>query len=1232
MANKKINGITIRFGADYSPLDKALKEINSTSSSLNGELKQVNKLLKFDPGNTVLLSQKQELLSKSIQNTETKLKGLKEAQSEVEKLFKSGDIGEKEYREFQRSIEETEQSLKSYQMQAIKMTEEHEKLQTSTKQLDTLLQATGKTLDDFQDVIGTRLTNAIKNGRANSDDLTVAINKIGKEALGAEADLGQMREALNKIDSGSGIDEIRESLRKLKDDSSGAEESLNDIGKGIAAGNLMEAGEQVSELGDKVIELGEKSVEVFQIMENATKKVSARFGETGAEAQTNADIIKTVFESGVGGTMDAVADAVILVRDNIKNLDNTTLENITSQGLILEEMYGISMEESLRGVNSLMNNFGMSATEAMDFLIAGTQGGLDKTNELGDNLSEYSGKFAQAGYSAQEYFQLLQNGLDGGAYNLDKVNDAINEVTTRLVDGTVADAIGIYSTKTQDLFTAWQNGGATQKEVIDSIVSDIAGCQNQQEQLNMAATAFGTMAEDGSAKFITSLTTIGDSYDDVTGKAAKFQEDTTTEEQKAEAAMRKLSDALIEIGESIQEILIPILEAITPIIQDIASWFSGLSDTTKTIIVVIGGVAAVITALLPIISVVSMAITTAGGAMAFLTGTLLPVIGIIAGVIAAIAAIIVAVKNWGTITDWLSEKWNTFKDWFAELWDVISNTIKTVWENIKTFFTDTWNAIYEIFEVPINLIKSIVEGTMYAIYAVIYTIWEVIKFALSAAWTYISTTAEAIFNPIAAFFSEIWNGISSVAIGVWNTIKDTLGGIWNTIKSSAMSVFGSLWSYIKSGFTSLRDTLSGIVSGIANGIITPIGNAINGVIKGVNWILGKVGSDKSFDLWAIPKFARGAAGLPEDTLGIVNDQKGAVYKELIVPPDGKPFIPEGRDVLLPMKKGTKIMPADETKNLLSVLPHFASGIGEFFGGLWETVSNFTGNIFDYIKNPGKIVQIAIDKFTDLSGIMEPWLSVTTGAINSVVGNITDFVKGIFDKEMTVNYSPSAGVEQWRSLAEKALRITGQYSAANLERLLYQMQTESGGNPNAINLWDSNAKAGIPSKGLMQVIDPTFRTYAMSGYNTNIYDPLSNMIASIRYAVSRYGSLASAYSGHGYEEGIGDINLAELFAIPTLDVRYFEEGGLLTKPRIFQTGTGVGVAGEGKQAEAIAPVQKLKDYIKESVLEVLNEKNINITVNMTGWMDGRQVAKGQVNYMQPMLEEKEKIINRLSGVR
>ena len=99
----------------------------------------------------------------------------------------------------------------------------------------------------------------------------------------------------------------------------------------------------------------------------------------------------------------------------------------------------------------------------MDYIVTGTSNGLDKTNELGDNLSEYSGKFSQAGYSAQEYFQLLNNGLDGGAYNLDKVNDAINEVTTRLSDGTIEKLLSSYSSETQGLFRSWQDGGATQK-------------------------------------------------------------------------------------------------------------------------------------------------------------------------------------------------------------------------------------------------------------------------------------------------------------------------------------------------------------------------------------------------------------------------------------------------------------------------------------------------------------------------------------------------------------------------------------------------------------------------------------------------------------------------------------------------------------------------------------------------------------------------------------------------
>lgn len=1239
MANKKIKGITIKFGADATALDKALSDIQKTSKSLGSELGSVNKLLKFDPKNTQLLAQKQELLSKQVENTTKKLDALKQAQGEVEEKFKSGDIGAEEYREFQREIAKTEQDLKSYTTQISRMETEQKSLKESTKQLQTLFEATGKSLDDFQDILGTRLTSAIRNGTASADDMTVALNKIGRAVLGADSDIGKLKTALNQIDE-SGIDQVRLAIDKLKTSSDDAADAIEGVEDAVTSGNLLEAADQLSGVGDKIFEIGENAVESFQSMEDATAKVTARFDETGKVAENSADLIKRVYEQGLGDSMDAVAEAIILVRDNLKGLDDVTLEKITEQALVLEETYGIDMAESLRGINGLMQHFGTDAQTAMDMLVSGTQNGLDKTNELGDNLSEYSGKFAEAGYSAQEYFQLLQNGLEGGAYNLDKVNDAINEATTRLTDGTIADSMskfneetgeleegtGKWSQSVEDVFKQWQQGGATQKQVIDEIVKDIQSTENQQDKLNKAALAFGTMAEDGGAKFIESLTSVGDAYTDVTGKAQELQDNTTTSAQKMEAAMRKVSDAFAPIGEDITEILTPVLESIA----DLLEWLEELPEPVKTFIEVAGGIVAITAIIAPIIG----SIMVLNGALVKLVGVgLLPIIGVVAGIAAVITIVIAVIKNWGDITDWLSEKWNAFKDWMSGLWDSISEKIQEVWNGIKDFFADIWEQIYDVIEGPLKFIEGTIGAVMYAIQAVIYTVWEVIKFALKSAWDWISDTASAIFIPVANFFSGIWNGIKDTATSIWNKIKDTLGGIWDSIKEKAMDAFSSVWEFIKDGFNRLKDTLGGIVKGIAQAIVNPIGGAVNGVINGVNWVLDKVGSDKQFEEWEVPKFASGTGGLQRDTLGIVNDQKGSTYKEMIVPPHGKPFIPEGRDVVLPLEKGTKIMPANQTKSFLEGLPHFASGIGDFFGGIWSTVKDFTGNVWDYITHPSKIVQIAIDKFTDLTGAFEPWITVAKGAVNTVFDSVVGFVKGIFDTQSNVNYNPSAGVEQWRTLAKRALQMTGQYSEANLERLLYQMQTESGGNPNAINNWDINAINGTPSKGLMQVIDPTFRAYAMPGYDKNIYDPLSNMLASIRYAVSTYGSLAAAYRGVGYENGIGDINLSDLLpSLPMLDVKWFKDGGILTKPALFQMPSGgIGGAAE-REAEAITPLRSLKGYIKESILEIMGEKDINLNINLTTTLDGRVVAQQTVGYARPMIKKMDDFEKLLGGER
>lgn len=1149
MANKKIKGITIKFGADTMALSKALKSAEDTSKSLGSELSSVNKLLKFDPKNTQLLAQKQELLSKQVENTKEKLEALKQAQEEVEKKFKSGDIGAEEYREFQREIAKTEQDLKSYTTQISRMETEQKSLKESTKQLQTLFEATGKSLDDFQDILGTRLTNAIKNGTANSDDLTVALNKIGKEAFGAETDLSKMKATLNKVDDGASIDEVNNDLNEMKKNSGEAGEALDGIGKGIVAGNMMQAAEIIADAGQKIKEFSDNAKEAFNEVDAGSDAIITATGATGKLAEGMDNVYKSIASSLPIDNLENIGKVIGEMNTQFGFTDEK-LQHASEKMLKFSEITGSDVVASTQNAKQAISVFHMSSDDldsVLDDVAKTAQDTGVSVDDLFQKAIEGAPQLQELGLSFSDSVKLLgafeQAGVDGSAALSSLSKAAVNYAK----DGkSLTDGLA----ETQD---------------------KILNATDQTEALNAAAEVFGTKGAvrmvDAIQRGVLNLNDLGGAASDSQGTVETTFSNTLDPIDEETVALNNVKLAMAEFGSAISEAVAPILEALVPIIQKVAKWFSSLSGTSKTIIVVISGIAMVISALLPILAVVAGEIAAAGGAMAFLTGVLLPVAGIIAGIIAVVAAVVAVIKNWGDITDWLSKKWNAFKDWMSGLWDTISEKIQEVWNGIKDFF------------------------------------------------------------------AGIWNGIKDTATGIWNSIKGTLGGIWDSIKEKAMDAFSSVWKFIKDGFNNLKDTLGGIVKGIANAIVKPIGGAVNGVINGVNWVLDKVGSDKQFALWEVPKFARGTGGIPKDTLGIVNDQKGSTYKEMIVPPHGKPFIPEGRDVVLPLEKGTKIMPANQTKSFLEELPHFASGIGEFFGGVWDTVKDFTGNVWDYITHPSKIVQIAIDKFTDLTGAFEPWISVAKGAVNTVFDSVVGFVKGIVDTQSHVNYNPSAGVEQWRTLATRALQMTGQYSEANLERLLYQMQTESGGNPNAINNWDINAINGTPSKGLMQVIDPTFRAYAMPGYDKNIYDPLSNMLASIRYAVSTYGSLAAAYRGVGYEDGIGDINLSDLLpSLPMLDVKWFKDGGILTKPALFQMPSGgIGGAAE-REAEAITPLRSLKGYIKESILEIMGEKDINLNINLTTTLDGRVVAQQTVGYARPMIKKMDDFEKLLGGER
>lgn len=672
------------------------------------------------------------------------------------------------------------------------------------------------------------------NEQANTvTRLKVAMNETDGYINNLNNSLNKNSRMLGEIEAGT-RDAVT-GFSNLKSESQQAADSLEDMSKGITAGNLMDAADAISGVGDKIIETGQKAAGAFTDLESVTTRVNTYFGLTGQAAEQMGGVVENVFRSGVTGSLEEVGEAVITVNNNLKNLDPSQLETITEQAINLEQVFGSDMNESMRGVNALMVNFGLDAQTAMDYIVTGTQNGLDKTQELGDNLSEYSGKFAQAGYSAEEYFQLLQNGLEGGAYNLDKVNDSINEVTTRLSDGTIADAIGQFSQETQNTFAAWQQGGATQKDVINSIVGDITNCKDQQEQLTMAATAFGTLGEDANMGVIESLTTLGDSYNNVSGAAQQMTENSTTPMQELQAAMNELQLALAPLGEKLiqlaTEILPPIVEGITGLIEG----FMNLPGPVQTAIGVIAGILALLTTLAPLITSIVAIIGTVGST------ALLPLIGIIAAVAAAITGIITIIQNWGAITEWLGNVWTSITTAIKDTADKVFTAIGQAIDNFGRNWEDFWN---EMFNFVSGILDSITQAASDAwewlkqsVSALIQTVtdnFQKFKDSLANIWENIKNTVGSICDNIKNTVANIWNGILNTVSNIVSSIWNTITSVWNGILNTISSILNSIRNTISSIWNGIRNTLSNIVSNIRVAVVNGFINLVNGVINVIN--------------------------------------------------------------------------------------------------------------------------------------------------------------------------------------------------------------------------------------------------------------------------------------------------------------------------------------------------------------------------------------------------------------
>lgn len=360
--------------------------------------------------------------------------------------------------------------------------------------------------------------------------------------------------------------------------------------------------------------------------------------------------------------------------------------------------------------------------------------------------------------------------------------------------------------------------------------------------------------------------------------------------------------------------------------------------------------------------------------------------------------------TWTTVTGWFTTNITTpVSTTFNNLKTNIKSALSTAWTEIKTIWSTVSNWFTTYIKTPItntfNSLKTTVSNALTGAWTIAKNVWSTVS-----GWF-----NDKIKSPLATTFSNIKTNIGNMFSDAWNTAK-TVWGAATSWFSSLLKNVSDLFSGKKSlkeaisdafkdaysNMTKAWDAVGTYFKGIAKHIIEPIGKAINGVIGGINWVLDKVGSSKKLGEWSVPQFAKGTNGLSRDTLGVVNDQKGSTYREMIIPPHGKPFIPEGRNVMLPLTKGTKIMPANQTKRFVSNMPHFEGGIGNVFDGIANTVKSFTGDVSDYLTAPAKIMKIAVGKFVDMSGMTSPLKDIASGAVNKVFDSSVDYITKLFD--------------------------------------------------------------------------------------------------------------------------------------------------------------------------------------------------------------------------------------------
>ena len=928
MAASRIKGITIEIGGDTTKLQTALKGVNTEIRNTQQRLKDVEKLLKLDPGNTELLVQKHKLLGQAVEETKNKLETLKTAQQQADEALKNGTISKDQYDALQREIIETEQELKRLEEQA--------------NQSATALQKISATGEKLKDV-GSNIDGAGKKLLP----VTATVTALGTASVKTAADF---EAAMSKVAAVSGA-----SGKELEDLTAKARE--------MGSKTKFSASE-AAEAMNYMAMAGWKTEDMLSGIEGVMNLAAA----SGEDLATTSDIVTdalTAFGLSVqdsGHFADVLAAASSNANTNVSMMGETFKYCAPIAGAL-----GFSVEDTAEAIG-LMANAGIKSTQAGTSLRTIMTNLSGEVKICGENIGEVTVATTNADGSMRDLSDILADCriAFSGLSESEKAAAAESLVGKNAMSGFLA-LMNAGEADIAKLSGAIDNCNGAAQSMADTMNNNLEGqLAILKSQLQELAISFGEVL----LPAVKSIVSFLQGFINVLNSMPDGMKQTIVTIALVAAA---LGPVLIIIGKVISAVgtIMTIVPKVAGVIKAVQGAFAALNATmlANPIVLIIAAIAALVAAFI------------------YLWNTNEEFRQFWINLWENIKEIAVAV--WEGLKVFFSAAWEAIRATAETVWNAIAGFFTGLWEGIKNVFTTVVNAISSFLSTAWNTIQMVATTFWTAISTFFSTIWNGIKTVvttvvtaistfLTTGWNTIKTVITTVLNAIKTVFSTVWNAIKNVVITVINGIKNTITTVWNGIKNTVATVVNAIKTTVSTAFSAMwngiKNTISGIYNTIKNGFTNAVNfiknlassafswgaDIINGIVNGIKSCIGKVkdavcsvadtiksflhfsvpdeGPLTEYESW-MPDFMSGLAKGIEKSKGMVKDAVSGLAADMVL----NPQVNAGQ---MAMAGGGSVSSAD-LSSLVSAIREGVSGINGGGGDIVIPVY-FGGTMLDEV--------------------------------------------------------------------------------------------------------------------------------------------------------------------------------------------------------------------------------------------------------------------------------------------